>query len=154
MGRMKSPLGLPFFAAALFALPLGAETLPPASSPAATPAAIPTGKPKRELPAMLRKYDTDGNGILDPEEKAAMRQERAERDAARKADHLKRFDTNGDGKIDKAERKRMKETLKAEKKARKKAEREKKKQGAAAGAATATSETTAAPKTKATPPKK
>ena len=55
-------------------------------------------KPKREAPASsFSKYDKNGNGVLDPEEKEAIK-------AALATDSdLKKYDTNSDGKLDENE---------------------------------------------------
>jgi EF hand len=45
---------------------------------------------------LMQRFDTNGNGVLDPDEKAAVKQARAEM--------VRRFDTNGDGRLDRTER--------------------------------------------------
>jgi len=52
------------------------------------------------LPAVLRQFDVDGNGVLDEEERQAAK---AARDA-KLSDRLSRWDTNGDGVISEAEK--------------------------------------------------
>ncbi|MEW6303650.1 MAG: hypothetical protein AB1705_09280 [Verrucomicrobiota bacterium] len=52
-------------------------------------------KKKREE-ALLKKYDKNGNGKLDPDEKEAQKKDA---DA-----YLKKYDKNGDGKLDDAEK--------------------------------------------------
>jgi len=44
---------------------------------------------------LIAKYDKNGNGIIDGEEKEALRKDFA----ANSNEELKRFDTNGDGKL-------------------------------------------------------
>ena len=58
---------------------------------------------------MLRKYDANGDGQLDANERAAMQRDRAAR--------LKQYDTNGDGKLDPTERARMRADRKAQRRA-------------------------------------
>jgi len=63
---------------------------------------------------ILKKYDKDGDGKLNEQEKAAMLADRkAEMDKARQA-HEKEFDKNGDGKLDDAERKAMMDARQAQ----------------------------------------
>src|SRR5215212_7713822 len=50
---------------------------------------------------VLEKYDKNGNGKLDDDEREAMRKERRSENAAAA---LKKFDKNGDGKLDAGER--------------------------------------------------
>jgi Ca2+-binding EF-hand superfamily protein len=59
---------------------------------------------------MLEKYDTNKNGSLDPEEKAAFERDRE----ARHAEMLKRFDADGDGKLSESERQAMREEYRKE----------------------------------------
>jgi len=62
---------------------------------------------------MLEKYDTNKNGVLDPEEKAVIRKEgEARREAAQK-ESLKKYDKNGDGKLDQEERAAMREDIRS-----------------------------------------
>ena len=49
---------------------------------------------------LLKKYDTNHNGVIDPDEQAAIDKD--------KAAMLAKYDKNGDGKLDKAEREAMK----------------------------------------------
>ena len=71
--------------------------------------------PHRNLPAeILEKFDKDGDGKLNEEERQAAKANREEMMKARKAEMLKKFDTDGDGKLSeeeeaamKAERKKM-----------------------------------------------
>ena len=59
---------------------------------------------------MLEKYDTNKNGTLDPEEKAAFERDRE----ARRAEMMRRFDTDGDGKLSESERQAMREEFRKE----------------------------------------
>ena len=80
-----------------------------ASTTEKTPPAIrkvAKGKSKAHRADILKKFDKNGNGKLDPAEKKAFL-------ASRKAQILKKFDKNGDGKLDKAERQAMRKAHKA-----------------------------------------
>jgi Ca2+-binding EF-hand superfamily protein len=55
--------------------------------------------------AVLEKYDTNKNGQLDPDEKAAFESDRE----ARREEFIKRFDTDGDGKLSEAEKEAARE---------------------------------------------
>lgn len=55
-------------------------------------------KKKREE-MMLKKYDKNGNGKLDDDEKEQMKKDRAEQ--------MKKYDKDGDGKLSKEEREAM-----------------------------------------------
>lgn len=67
----------------------------------AAPAAAGDGKGKLKRKAeVLKKYDANGNGVLDDAERAQLRADRKARRAKLKA----RFDTNGDGVLDAGER--------------------------------------------------
>ena len=59
----------------------------------------------------MRKYDLNGDGKLDANERAAMQADRAAR--------LKKYDTNRDGKLDANERAAMRADRKAQRKAAK-----------------------------------
>lgn len=79
--------------------------------------AAPEGKPDAAArkEAMLKKFDKDGDGKLNDEEKAAMKAEWQKRrgeggkgpDAARRAEMMKKFDKDGDGKLSEEERAAM-----------------------------------------------
>lgn len=60
---------------------------------------------------LLEKYDTNKDGVLDANEKAAMKADFQAKRQAKKAEMLARFDTNKDGKLDAQERAAMKDTL-------------------------------------------
>lgn len=81
-------------------------------------------KDKIPSKAELKKYDANGDGLLDEMELAKMKtDEKATRDA-RRAEDLVKYDANKDGKLDKEEKAKMKadkEAAKAEKKAEKEA---------------------------------
>ena len=57
-------------------------------------------KPAPTLPDWVKKYDKNGDGKLDQEERAALQKDRQE-------EALKKYDKDGDGKLDEAERKIM-----------------------------------------------
>ena len=62
----------------------------------------------------LKKYDKDGDGKLNEQERSVMLADRkAEMDKARQT-HEKEFDKNGDGKLDDAERKALMEARQAQ----------------------------------------
>jgi Ca2+-binding EF-hand superfamily protein len=63
-----------------------------------------SGQGKAEV---LKKYDTNGDGKLDDQERAAMRADFKAKRAEKKAEMLAKYDTNKDGKLDAAERKVM-----------------------------------------------
>ena len=68
-------------------------------------------RPQREVPAaILKKFDTDGDGKLSPEEGKAMRE-------ARQAEMLKKYDKDGDGKLSDEEKKARDEEMAAKRKA-------------------------------------
>jgi hypothetical protein len=64
-------------------------------------------KPAPALPDWVKKYDKNGDGKLDQEERAVLQKERQE-------EMLKKYDKNGDGKLDEAERKGMAEERRKE----------------------------------------
>ena len=54
---------------------------------------------KQAIKAVLKQYDTNGNGVIDGDEKDAVRKAyEADKDGP-----LKRFDVNNDGKLDDSE---------------------------------------------------
>ena len=67
--------------------------------------AKPAAPPSRE--EIIKKYDKNGDGKLDQEERAAFMKDR-------QAESLKKYDKNGDGKLDEAERKGMAEERRKE----------------------------------------
>lgn len=60
-----------------------------------------------KLPEALKKYDKNGDGKLDEEERKAFQKER-------QADLMKKYDTNNDGKLDEKERQALIEDRKKE----------------------------------------
>lgn len=72
--------------------------------------AEPNDKPDREArrAAMLKKYDANGNGKLDPDEREKLRAEMAKgggkRDPERMKKLLEQFDKDGDGTLSEEER--------------------------------------------------
>jgi len=56
---------------------------------------------------MIEKYDTNKNGVLDPEEKAAFERDRE----VRRAEFMRKFDTDGDGQLNDAEKTAMREQM-------------------------------------------
>lgn len=74
-----------------------------------TARAEPNEKPNREArrAAMLKKFDANGNGKLDPEEREKMQAEMPKgegRDPERMKKLLEQFDKDGDGKLSQEER--------------------------------------------------
>ncbi len=57
-------------------------------------------KPAPTLPDWVKKYDKNGDGKLDQEERAALQKDRQD-------EMLKKYDKNGDGKLDDSERQAM-----------------------------------------------
>ena len=115
---------------------LRAQTAFPSASPAASLAADPssvaasptplvttqtsgaastTAKTREHSPApkVLEKYDTNKNGQIDPEERLAIKKDKA----IRREERLKKYDKNGDGKLDETEKAAMKADMKLDKKA-------------------------------------
>jgi EF hand len=64
--------------------------------------------------AILAKFDTNHDGKLDDNEKAAMREAFKEKRQERRAELVARFDTNKDGKLEPEERQAMRATLTSE----------------------------------------
>lgn len=75
-------------------------------------------KHKQHFPTkrILKKFDKDGDGKLNAEEKAAFKEERKKRKAKVKAKITQRFDTDGDGELNQEEQKNAHETMKKERK--------------------------------------
>lgn len=68
---------------------------------------------------MLKKYDTNKDGVISEEEKAAGKAAAKESREARRAEELAKYDENKDGKINKDERAKIMADREAEKAARK-----------------------------------
>lgn len=67
---------------------------------------------ERKLPPeILEKFDKNGDGKLDEEERKAAREAMAEMRANREKEMLAKYDKNGDGKLDGEERKIMRENM-------------------------------------------
>ncbi len=62
---------------------------------------------------LLEKYDANKNGVLDPEERDAIKADRQQVRAERHQKMLDRFDANHDGQIDPAERQAMRQQSQA-----------------------------------------
>lgn len=82
------------------------------------------GKDRPSREEALKKFDKNGDGKLDQEERMAMREatreKASEKAKSRRDEMLKRFDTNKDGKLDDAERKTMQESFKEKRKGKEK----------------------------------
>jgi hypothetical protein len=68
------------------------------------------GDPAKQ-PAMMQKFDANGDGVLDDAERAKMKEAFATRRAARKAARVARFDADHDGALSPAERAAMRDQL-------------------------------------------
>ena len=80
-------------------------------------------KPKAPSKADLKKYDANGDGMLDEAETAKMKaDDKAKRDA-QKAEDLAKYDTDKDRKLSKEETAAMKAAKAAEKEAKKEAKK-------------------------------
>lgn len=65
----------------------------------------PTAPARGERSEAFKKYDKNGDGKLDEEERAALQKERQQ-------EMLKKYDKNGDGKVDETERQALQEDRK------------------------------------------
>lgn len=71
-------------------------------------------RPERKLPPeLIEKFDKDGDGKLNKQEREAARAERRARMEERRKQALEKFDTDKDGELSKEERKAMKEARRA-----------------------------------------
>ena len=61
--------------------------------------------------AIIKQFDTDGDGKLNEEERAAAKEARSAKMAEKKAEILAKYDTDGDGKISKEERQAAKDAF-------------------------------------------
>lgn len=52
---------------------------------------------------LVDRFDADGDGMLDPEERQALKDDMARREAEREARRIDRYDTDGDGMLSEAE---------------------------------------------------
>ena len=88
-----------------------------AGSLAAAPRGGDGAKPERERrgppPEIIERFDKDGDGKLNREERKAAMQARRERAGQMRKKMLEKFDSNGDGKLDETEREAMREAMKA-----------------------------------------
>jgi len=74
-------------------------------------------KGNREVPEhVIKKFDKDGDGKLNEEERKAAREARTKMQKEGKAKMLKRFDKDGDGKLSDEERKTARETMQKQRK--------------------------------------
>jgi len=78
---------------------------------AAADDATPSGKHHEEI---LKRFDKDGDGKLNDEEKAAAKAAATERRDEMRDEALARFDANGDGKLDDTERAALREAMQKE----------------------------------------
>jgi len=113
-----SSVFLGLLTAAFLALPAGAQDeAKPAAVPADAPKADRATEMAKRREELIKRFDKNGDGKLDEEEKAAakeaMKMEGGGRGPGgaegekRRAELLKRFDKNGDGKLDDEERAEM-----------------------------------------------
>lgn len=70
-----------------------------------------TKPPGKHHEEMIRRFDADGDGKLNEEEKAAAKTAMQQRQGEAREEALKRFDANGDGKLDDAERATAREAM-------------------------------------------
>lgn len=63
-------------------------------------------------PEIIAKFDKDGDGKLNEEERKAAKAAREEMEAARKKEMLEKFDTDKDGELNEAERVAMRSEMK------------------------------------------
>lgn len=70
-------------------------------------------RPERKVPPrILEKFDADGDGKLNKEEREAAKAARGERMKERKQEMLEKFDKDGDGELNDEEKAAMKEAMK------------------------------------------
>ena len=69
------------------------------------------GKCDKGRQKMIQQFDTDGDGQLNEQEKAAAKEAMQQRRETAKAKRLERFDTDGDGELSKEERKAAREAM-------------------------------------------
>ena len=68
--------------------------------------------PHKLPPEVIAKFDKDGDGKLNDDEKAEARAASGEREAARKKEMLEKFDADKDGKLNDDEKAAMREEVK------------------------------------------
>ena len=68
--------------------------------------------PHKLPPEVIAKFDKDGDGKLNDDEKAEARAARGEMEAARKKEMLEKFDADKDGKLNDDEKAAMREEVK------------------------------------------
>ena len=68
--------------------------------------------PHKLPPEILEKFDKDGDGKLNEEEREAAKAARGEMEANRKKEMLAKFDKDGDGKLSEEEKKAAHEAMK------------------------------------------
>jgi hypothetical protein len=68
--------------------------------------------PHKLPPEVIAKFDKDGDGKLNDDEKAEAKAARGEREAARKKEMLEKFDADKDGKLNDDEKAAMREEVK------------------------------------------
>ena len=108
--------GYRYAGAVLASIPSGpnaSATSAPTPSTNTEPSEKQTGRERQPNAKKLEKYDTNKNGVIDTEERIAMRKDKLARHEAR----LKKYDKNGDGKLDDTVKAAMRAEEKAEKKA-------------------------------------
>ena len=69
-------------------------------------------QPHKLPPEVIAKFDKDGDGKLNDDEKAEAKAARGEREAARKKEMLEKFDADKDGKLNDDEKAAMREEVK------------------------------------------
>lgn len=69
-------------------------------------------KPHKLPPEVIAKFDKDGDGKLNEEEKAAAKAARGEREGKMKKEMLEQFDADKDGKLNDDEKAAMREEMK------------------------------------------
>ncbi len=68
--------------------------------------------PHKLPPEIIAKFDKDGDGKLNEEEREAAKAARGDMEANRRKEFLEKFDADGDGKLSDEEKKAMREAMK------------------------------------------
>ena len=68
--------------------------------------------PHKLPPEIIEKFDKDGDGMLNEEEREAAKAARGDMEANRRKELLAKFDKDGDGKLSEDEKKAMREAMK------------------------------------------